>query len=606
MRVLDWGHVVPHRAPRVRHTTRTPDELRTLLEVAAGRRPADVYLEGAAVLNVYSGELYPANVAIAGGRIAYAGPSRGMVGPETEVHTYPGKILAPGYIDPHTHVTGMATPVEFAREVLRTGTTTLVADAMQLMLQTPPGRLAPLLETLAAMPVRILWAIRLHGSSHLPDEAAFSLERVQALLGLDVVRTVGEVTRWPAVYYGDDDLIQKIAVALAAGRRVDGHAPGASYDRLSALAAAGWSSDHEAITAAEVTNRLRAGMYTMLRHSSLRPDVLALAEAVTPERARSGRLMLTADGPEAATIAREGYLDHVIRRAIAAGIEPVLAYQMATLAPATYVGLDEDLGGIAPGRRANVVVLDDLREPRPSTVFADGRIAARDGVCTAAFPEIAWSEFIPRRFAPAWDPAPELFEMPAEPSGGATVSFPAIVLENSVITRRRDVPMTVRGGRLEVPPSVVRLALLDPGGRWIVRGVLGNFVDRLGGLASTFNVTAHLTVLGQHTGDMARAARRVLELGGGIVAVEDGRTVLEVPLPIGGIMAADRFPVIAERAAALYAFLRDRGYPHTDPHYTLLFLPLDSLPDVRVTYRGVWDVRRGRVLVPRCDLCEQG
>jgi len=126
------------------------------------------------------------------------------------------------------------------------------------------------------------------------------------------------------------------------------------------LAAAGWSSDHEAITAAEVTNHLRAGMYTMLRHSSLRPDVLVLAEAVTPERARSGRLMLTADGPEAATIAREGYLDHVIRRAIAAGIEPVLAYQMATLAPATYVGLDEDLGGIAPGRRANVVVLDDL------------------------------------------------------------------------------------------------------------------------------------------------------------------------------------------------------------------------------------------------------
>ncbi len=589
----------------MKRTTRTLDELRILLEVASGRRPADVYLESATVLNVYSGELYPANVAFTAGRIAYVGPNRGMVGPETQVLAFPGKILAPGYIDPHTHITGMATPVEFAREVLRTGTTTLVADAMQLVLQTPPDRIAPLLETLAAMPVRLLWAVRLHGASHLPDEAMFSLERVQALLDLDVVRTVGEVTRWPAVYYGDDDLLRKIAAALAAGRRIDGHAPGASYDRLSALAAAGWSSDHEAITAAEITNRLRAGMYTMLRHSSLRPDLPALAEALTPERARSGRLMLTADGPEAVTIAREGYLDNVIRRAIAAGIEPVLAYQMATLAPAAYVGLDEDLGGIAPGRRANLVVLDDLREPRPSTVFADGRIAAQDGVCTAPFPEIAWSDFMPRRFAPDWEPAPDLFEMPA-PGNGDTVAFPAIVLENSVITRRVDVPMPVRGGRLDVPSTVVRLALIDPRGRWIVRGALGNFVHRLGGLASTFNVTAHLTVLGQHPGDMARAARRVLELGGGIVAVEDGRTVLELPLPIGGIMAADRLQVIAERAAALYAFLRDRGYPHTDPHYTLLFLPLDSLPDLRITYRGVWDVRRGRVLVPRSDLPEHG
>jgi adenine deaminase len=292
----------------------------------------------------------------------------------------------------------------------------------------------------------------------------------------------------------------------------------------------------------------------------------------------------------------------VIRQAIAAGIEPVLAYQMATLAPAAYLGLDEDLGGIAAGRRANILVLDDLREPRPSTVFADGRIAAEDGVCTAAFPEIAWSEAVPRRFAPDWDPAPELFEIPAPAPAGGGAAFPAIVLENSVITRRKDVPVTVRDGRLALPSSVVRCALIDPRGRWIVRGALGNFVERLGGLASTFNVTAHLTVLGQHSGDMARAARRVLELGGGIVAVEDGRTVLELPLPIGGIMAPDRLPVIAERAAALYAFLRARGYPHTDPHYTLLFLPLDSLPDLRVTYRGVWDVRRSRVLVPRDDL----
>jgi adenine deaminase len=586
----------------MRHTTRTLDEMRVLLEVAAGRRPADAYLEGATLLNVYSGELYPANVAIAGSRIAYVGTRRDMVGPATQVRAYPGKVLAPGYIDPHTHITGMATPVEFAREVLRTGTTAVVADALQLMLQVPADRLAPLLETLAAMPVRVLWAIRLHEASHLPDDEPFSLDRVRALLRLDVSRTAGEVTRWPAVYSGDDDLLRKIAEALAAGRRIDGHAPGASPDRVAALAAAGWSSDHEGITPADITSRLRAGLYTMLRHSSLRPDVPALAQAVTPERARSGRLMLTADGPEAATIARDGYLDHVIRQAIAAGIEPVLAYQMATIAPATYVGLDEDLGGIAPGRRADIVVLDDLREPRPSTVFAAGRVAAERGVSTAEFPEINWPDVLPRRFAPSWTPAPALFDLPAAADPDGMVSFPVMMLENAVITRRRDVPMPARAGRLDPPPDIVRLALLDPQGRWIVRGALGNFVRRLGGLASTFNVAAHLIVLGQDTADMARAAQRALELGGGIVAVDGGRIALEVPLPIGGIMAPDPFRTVAERAAALYAFLRARGYPHTDPHYTLLFLTLDSLPDLRLTYRGLWDVRRGRTLVPRTDL----
>jgi adenine deaminase len=570
--------------------------------VAAGRRPADLYIQGATLLNVYSGELYPANVAVAGSRIAYVGLQRGMVGPATKVHSYPGKILAPGYVDPHTHITGLATPVEFAREVLRTGTTALVADAMQLMLQVAPDRLSALLETLAAMPERVVWAVRLHAASHLPDEAVFSRERVRTLLRLDSVRTAGEVTRWPAVYQGDEDLLRKIADAQAAGRRIDGHAPGVSADRLAALTAAGWSSDHEAITPAGIITRLRAGLYTMLRHSSLRPDVPALAQAITADRARSGRLMLTADGPEATTIARHGYLDHVLRQAIDAGIEPVLAYQMATLAPATYAGLDEDLGGIAPGRRASMVVLDDLRDPRPSTVFADGRIAAQDGVCTAPFPDIPWGACIPRRFAPSWAPAPELFEMPAPAPADGTVAFPTIVLENSVITRRRDVPMTVRAGRLDPPDGVVRLALLDPGGRWIVRGALGNFVTHLGGMASTFNVAAQLVVLGRNAGDMAGAARRVLELGGGIVAVEGGRIALEVPLPIGGIMMPGRFAVVAERAAALSAYLRAHGYPHADPHYTLLFLTLDSLPDIRVTYRGVWDVRRNEAVAPREDL----
>jgi len=582
---------------------RTAQDLKPLLAVASGREPADLYLEGATLLNVYSGELYPANVAVKGARIAYVGRGHSMIGPHTHVLRLDGKLLAPGYIEPHTHITGMATPEEFAREVLRTGTTTLLADTLQFLLHTPADRISPLLTRLGEMPVLVLWSLRLHGASHLADESMFAMNRLQPLLEIDSVRAVGEVTRWPAVYYGDEDLLQKIAAGLAAGRRVEGHAPGTSYERLAALAAAGWSSDHEAITPEEVINRLRAGMYTMLRHSSLRPDLPLLASAITDERARSGRLMLTADGPEAVTIAEHGYLSHVIHQAIASGVAPVLAYQMATINPATYVGLDEEIGGIGPGRRADIVVLDDLRNPTPELVVARGEVAVRDGEVQAEFPTLDWGAFFAPRFRPTWDPPPALFDLRAAAADPAAASpYPIIHLENSVITRTLEAQIPIAHGRLEPPPGVVRAALLDPQGRWIVRGLLGNFVERLGGLASSFNVVAHLLTLGQNSTDMATATRRVLEMGGGIVAVEGGETKLEISLPIGGIMAARPLRAIADQARGLYAFLRARGYPHADPHYTLLFLPLDSLPDVRITYEGIWDVRRRKTLVPREDL----
>jgi adenine deaminase len=354
----------------------------------------------------------------------------------------------------------------------------------------------------------------------------------------------------------------------------------------------------------------------MLRHSSLRPDLPALASALTPETARSARLMLTADGAETLTVAEQGYMDHVIRTAITSGIPPIQAYQMATINPAAYYGLDEEIGGIGPGRRADIVVLDDLRNPTPRLVLARGAVAARDGTSVAAFPSVDWTAFFPPRFRPTWEPQPALFEMLAETmpdpraagisSGGnggdAARRFPAIHLENSVITRRVDVTVTVEEGMLTPPAGVLRLALVDPAGRWIVRGLLSNFVTRLGGLASSFNVAAQLAVLGQDPGDMARAARRVLEIGGGIVIVENARTVLEIPLPVGGVMTPEPLPTLAAAVRRLYGFMRERGYPHADPHFTLNFLSFDSLPDIRITYKGVWDVRRGAVVVPREDL----
>ncbi len=576
-------------------TRRTLEETLQLMQVARLERPADLALVGGRVLLVQSGEVVPANVAVAGRRIAYVGPSRGFIGPKTRVIDCTGRVVAPGYVEPHAHPTHMTTPVEFARAVLRTGTTTAVADTLAILSLAEPGLWGELLETLHALPVQFLWFLRLHPQERSALEDRFGLDLLETVLHLPSVIAVGELTRWPELYQGEESLLQKLLRARRAGRRADGHLPGVSYERVQALAAAGLSSDHEPITPQEVRDRLRSGLYVMLRHSSLRRDLPVLAEVARDAQVAAGRLMMTADGSDVGYILRNGYMDHLVRVAMESGIPPLLAYAMATLNPAMYHGLDEELGMVAPGRLADLLVLPSLENPTPEVVIAKGTVAAEHGEVVAPFPEIPWSRYFPPRFRPEWSPHPDWFTLPAE---GSEVSVPGIRLQNAVITRRMDLTLPVRRGRVELPEGVVLAVLLDHRARWMVRAPLGNFVLRLGGLASTYNVANELVVCGQRPQDMAAAARRVLELHGGVVLVEEGEVVFELPLPYGGLMSPLCAEELAVRIGRLTELLQARGYPHHDVPYTLLFLTADGLPQVRLGAMGLWDIRTGQVLRP--------
>ncbi|MDR7497067.1 MAG: adenine deaminase C-terminal domain-containing protein [Armatimonadota bacterium] len=582
------------RMGAVKRTFRTLDEARRLVAVSRGDEPADLLITGASVLNVYSGELLPATVAVAGGRVAYVGARAPAPGLRTTVLDARGRVLVPGYVDPHAHPQAMFTPDEFARAVLPLGTTAVVADTLPLLVLAEPGRDAAAMDALAALPLRFFWFLRLHGQSHSPSEARITDERLTALVAREEVRTVGEVTRWARVYAGDETLLRRMHAGLAAGRRVEGHAPGASGDRVQVLAAAGVSADHEAITAAQALDRLRAGLYVMLRHGSLRPDLPALAPLASAARAFSGRLMLTPDGPSAPFIRDHGYLDHVLGVAMAHGIDPVAAYQMATLNPATYYGLDEEHGGIAPGRRADILLLESLERPRPEAVIAGGVIVARDGRLAVEIPRLPWGEWL-RPYAPGgWRPGPEVFALDGLPS-----PVPAMHMENAVIATRRDVALDAARAGDGLPPGVLRLVLLDPAGEWRCRTLLSGFADDLGGLASSYNAGAGLYVLGRRSADMAAAAARVLEMGGGIALAEGGTVRFAFPLNVGGLMSDRSMAEVAAAVETLTALLRPRGYRHHDIGYSLLFLGFDGLPYVRLTYRGVWDVVAGEALLPR-------
>jgi adenine deaminase len=560
-------------------------ERRALAAVARGAAPADLFIEGGTLLNVYTGELHPANVAIKGERIAYVGAGRRSVGPRTRVVSAHGRILCPGYVEPHAHPWNLVTPVGLARHVLPLGTTTLFAENLPAHELAGPGGFLRVVDALAGLPVKFYWTARVHAQSRSRGEAArFPLSALGRLLDDPRVVGVGEITRWPEALEGDPGLLRRLALAAVRGKRIEGHTAGASGEKIAGLAAAGLASCHEPITAGEALDRARAGLAVMLRMSSLRPDLRGLLEVLKKAPGLAARLMLTTDGAMPAFVVAHGFVDHLVRVAIEEGIPPLEAYRMVTLNPAAYYGLDQEIGGIAPGRFADILLLGDLAEPRPERVVARGRIVAEEGRLLSRLPEPSWGRIFggaAARFASRLAPPPEAFV----PAGAP----PVLRLVSAVITRLEERP---RG------EGDVLAALLDRRGRWITRALLAGFAPGLDGLATSLSTDFQVLALGREPAAMAQAVRRVAGLGGGIVLVEGGRVLYELGLPVGGIMTEEALPAVAARERELLALLQARGYPHHAPLFTFLFLTADFLPEVRLTARGVWDVKRRKVLAP--------
>lgn len=556
-----------------------------LAAVARGQSPADRYVRGGLLLNVYTAEVYPANVAIAGERIAYVGPRDDMVGRRTDIIDAAGATLVPGYIEPHAHPWNLGTPSVLARHVLPLGTTSIFADNLPVYWNAGLRGFEATVAALARSPLKFYWMIRPHGQSRGDDEQRrFPLAALARMLDNPWAAAMGEVTRWPDVLAGRPELLARLALAAARGKRIEGHTAGASAERVAGLAAAGLTSDHEPISAQEALDRARQGIALMLRQSSLRPDLRGLL-APFVKSGSLGRLMMTTDGSTPDFIVERGFVDGLVRVAMEEGVPPVEAYRMVTLNPAAYYGKDADLGGIAPGRYADVLLLDDLAEPQPRAVIARGRLAARDGRLLARVPEPPWGRIFTARatrFDRRWQVTAEDFALPAGP-------LPVIRLVSTVITVLEERPLAA---------GDLHAALVDRRGEWIATGAVAGFAPDLDGLAATLSTDFQIVSLGRRPAAMARAVNRVRELKGGVVLAEDDRIVFELPLPVGGQMSTRPLPELAAAERQLTAHLRARGYVFHDPYYTLYFSTADFLPAVRLTASGVWDVKRSRVLRP--------
>jgi adenine deaminase len=577
------------------------DSREDLLRVASGERPADLVVRGGILANVYTGELLEGwGVAVAGSRIALIGPEAdACIGASTTVIEARGQVIAPGFVDGHTHLDFLHRLDRYLEAAIPTGLTAFVTETPVLCTVGGFPAVEAFLTHLARLPITAFAtapAISYLCSDRGDGRPMITLEEMARLLEEPAVLGLGEIY-WPALLAGQPDVLMLIAKAEALGKCVDGHTAGARGRKLVGLVAAGISACHEPITPEEVQARLRLGLYTMIRDGSVRRDLPALRGALTAMSPR--RLMLASDGAWAQHLIEHGYLDDSARQAVQLGLSPMQALQAITLVPAERFGIEGRLGGLGPGRQADLVLLPDFPDFRPSLVIAHGRVVAADGRVTVAIPP---PMFPAKCFPPPRTARPlrtDDLRIPAIP-GRDRVRVRVMHLAAEIVTRAVVREVGVCDGAVEADPAadLLKVVALDRhGAGQFGRGLLSGFGLSQGAVAGSVSFdTVNLVAVGCNDADMLMALERVLALGGGMVAAVGGVIRAEVPLPLGGITSEQPMDVLATEIVAFQRALHELGCVRADPFLTMQVLTFTAIPALRIRERGLWDVRENRVV----------
>ena len=557
-----------------------------LIRVARGELEAELVLKNARVINVFSGDVHVTDVAIARSLIVGLGEYRGRH--EIDLR---GRYLAPGFIDAHVHIeSSMLSVPEFGRAVVPRGTTTVIADPHEIANVMGLAGVRYILDTSKYNPLSVyVMAPSCVPATDLETAgSSLSAEDIEPLLADKWVIGLGEMMNYPGVLFCDDGVLAKIHAA--SGRPIDGHAPGLAGKDLCAYVVAGVASDHECTTVEEAREKLRVGMHIMIREGSTARNLHSLLPLVTPENAR--RCMFVTDDRHPSDLLREGHIDFLLREAVAQGLDPITAIQMATINPAEYFRL-YDKGAVAPGRRADLVVLSDLRDIRPEMVFRGGQLVAQEG---QVLPGIVTPVQTPLRGSVNVAPlAAEALRVPA--TGGRMrvigVSEGQIVTEKLMLAPRVDDGLAVA----DPERDILKLAVVE---RHLASGRVGlgfvhGFGLQRGAIAGSVAHDSHnIVVLGTNDADMLAAVQEVVRMGGGLTAVVDGKAIESVPLPIAGLMSSQPLEAVAAQLDRLLAAARDLGATLHDPFMSLSFLALPVIPALKLTDRGLVDVTQFR------------
>lgn len=571
--------------------------------VAMGEKKADLILKNCSLVNVYSHEILPqTQIAIVNERIAYVGlDASHTLGSKTIVMDLQGKYVTPGFADPHIHIDQFVLPSELAKKSLLCGVTSLFSDPIDIVSVCGYRGFREFVKLTQNLPIRFFHVV----PGGLPVDRKFShgktLSAIQekAAIKLPNVLGLGEVFSWTKVTERDSKTMKTLAMMLDNDCIINGHTAGASGKKLNAYVSSGILSCHEPVNFEQVLERLRLGMWIMIREGSIRRDLKEILPGVMNHETNTERLMFCSDGIDPLDLLHYGHIDHCVRESIKLGLDPIDAITMASKNCFDYYNLGKDLGGIAPGKLADILVFDNLITMLPDKVFVGGKLVVSNGKVITKITPKTIPKWI-RNTVKLKKFSENIFHVKSKSS---SVTANLICMQTEIITKKEETELKTKDGNVlaSEDKDVWKVAAFDRtyGSKKHAIGFLKNFGSQIGAFASTWSFHENdLIVIGSNDKDMTIAANNLVKSQGGMTVVKNGNTLSSLPLQMAGIISTDSFEKVHQNFVDLNSTIVESGCKFKKPHLIPLFLPFLALPAIRILYSGIVDVKNRSFIPP--------